>query len=105
MRKLWHVLMNVKIPPKNIHKTTTLEELLGLFPEKKFILMGDNTQHDVSIYLTVAEKFGQSIQYIIIRKVIEKKADESLIAKAREKLAQNNIGFYYADEFPKAFEV
>jgi phosphatidate phosphatase APP1 len=105
MRKLWDVIMNVKIPPKNIHKTSTLEELLGLFPEKKFILMGDNTQQDIPIYLTVAEKFGQSIQYIIIRKVIERKSDETLIAKAREKLKQSNIGFYYADEFPKTFDV
>jgi phosphatidate phosphatase APP1 len=105
MRKLWDVMMNVKIPPRNIHKTSTLEEILNLFPEKKFILMGDNTQHDVSIYLTVAEKFKESIRYIIIRKVVEKKSDETLIAKARNKLKENNIGFYYADEFPKVFEV
>ncbi|MEX2235841.1 MAG: App1 family protein [Cyclobacteriaceae bacterium] len=105
MRKLWHVVMNVKIPARNIHKISTLEEILSLFPEKKFILMGDNTQQDVSIYLSVAEKFGQSIQYIIIRKVIEKKSDETLISKSKERLKENNIGFYYADEFPSSFEV
>ena len=105
MRKLWHVVMNVKFPPRNIHKTTTLEEILDFFPEKKFILMGDNTQHDLSIYLTVAEKYSENIRYIIIRKVIEKRADEVLISKARPTLKANNIGFYYADEFPNAFEL
>jgi phosphatidate phosphatase APP1 len=102
MRKLWDVLMNVKFPPKNTHKTTTLEEMLTLFPEKKFILMGDNTQQDLPIYLSAAEKFGDRIQYIIIRKVFEKKTDESLIAGAREKLNENRVGIYYADEFPES---
>jgi phosphatidate phosphatase APP1 len=82
----------------------TLEELLTLFPEKKFILMGDNTQHDVSIYLSAAEKFSKSIQYIIIRKVREKKSEQTLIANARDLLRRNGIGFYYADEFPKEVE-
>lgn len=105
MRKLWDVVMNVKIPPKNIHKITTLEEIIGLFPEKKFILMGDNTQQDLPIYLSVAEKFRSSIKWIIIRKVIKKKSDETLIEKAREKLKGSGIGLYYADEFPEAFEI
>jgi phosphatidate phosphatase APP1 len=105
MRRLVDVVMNIKFPPANTHKISTLEELLTLFPEKKFILMGDNTQHDLTIYLSMAEKFGKSIQYIIIRKVVEKKADELLIEKAKEKLKANNVGLYYADEFPKTFDV
>ncbi|HET9487655.1 MAG TPA: App1 family protein [Chryseosolibacter sp.] len=105
MRKLWDVFMNVKIPPKNIHKTSTLEEILSMFPEKKFILMGDNTQHDLPIYLTAAEKYHDCIRYIIIRKVVERKSDEVLIAKAKEKLKENNITIYYADEFPHAMEI
>jgi phosphatidate phosphatase APP1 len=105
MRKLWEVMMNVKFPPKNTHKVATLEELLTLFPEKKFILMGDNTQHDLPIYLAAAEKFSERIQYIIIRKVINRKSDEVLIQKSKMKLKENKVGFYYADEFPESFEV
>ena len=105
MRKLWDVIMNIKIPPKNIHKNTTLEEMLTLFPEKKFILMGDNTQHDLPIYLSAVEKFGASIRYIIIRRVIKKKTDETLIEKARPKLEQHNVRFYYAEDFPEVFEL
>lgn len=105
MRKLWDVIMNVKIPPKNTHKVTTLEEMLSLFPEKKFILMGDNTQQDVPIYISAAEKYSASIRYIIIRKVHQKRSDETLIAKEIAKLKQLGVGFYYADEFPKSFEI
>lgn len=105
MRKLVDVIMNIKFPPNNTHKISTLEELLALFPKQKFILMGDNTQHDLSIYLSAVEKFGNSIRYIIIRKVIEKKADELLIEKAKEMLKVNNINLYYSDDFPTSFEI
>ena len=105
MRKLVDVIMNIKFPPKNIHKTTTLEEILTLFPEKKFVLMGDNTQHDLSIYLSTAEKFADRIRCIIIRKVVDRVADQAVIEKAKEMLSKNNIALYYADEFPKSFEV
>jgi phosphatidate phosphatase APP1 len=104
MRKLLHVMMNIKFPPRNIHKITTLEEVINMFPEKRFILMGDNTQHDLSIYLSVAEKFPKSIRYIIIRKVVEKKADEALIGKARASLAATGIRLFYRQEFPENFE-
>lgn len=105
MRKLWHVVMNVKMPPKDMHKITTLEEILSLFPDKKFVLMGDNTQRDLSIYLSAAEKFPSCIRYIIIRKVITKKSEETLIERSIEQLKAKGVGFYYADEFPDAFEI
>ena len=105
MRKLWHVVMNVKMPPKDMHKITTLEEILTLFPNKKFVLMGDNTQRDLSIYLSAAEKFHHCIRYIIIRKVITKKSEETLIQRSIEQLKAKGVGFYYADEFPEAFEM
>lgn len=105
MRKLWDVILNVKIPPKNTHKVTTLEEILSLFPEKKFILMGDNTQQDVPIYISAAEKYSDSIRYIIIRKVLAKKADEILISKEIEKLGKLGVGFYYSDQFPRELGV
>lgn len=100
LRNLWDVLRNVKFPPQNTHKISTLEELLKLFPEKKFILMGDNTQHDLEIYLGVAEKFPANISRIIIRKVVERKADQTLIDSSMEKLSQHNIRIYYAETFP-----
>lgn len=100
MRKLWDVVLNVKVPPKSTHKIITLEELLALFPDRKYILMGDNTQQDLSIYLSAARKYGDRIRYIIIRKVKEKKSDEKVIADARNTLAALGIRFYYADEFP-----
>jgi phosphatidate phosphatase APP1 len=105
LRSLWQVILNIKFPIRNIHKTTTLEDLLAHFPDKKFVLMGDNTQHDLSIYLSVAEKFPKNIQYIIIRKVVERSEDKVLIDKSSEFLKTNNIILHYSDNFPKTFEI
>ncbi|HEX8040529.1 MAG TPA: App1 family protein [Chryseosolibacter sp.] len=100
MRRLWHVVLDMRVPSRNTHKIATIEELMTMFPGKKFILMGDNTQEDVSIYLSIAKKYGDRILYIIIRKVVEKKSDAALIGKAQEHLRECRIGFYYADDFP-----
>jgi phosphatidate phosphatase APP1 len=101
LRSLWDVVTNVKFPLKNTHKINTIEDLMKMFPEKKFILMGDNTQHDLQIYLSVAEKFATNIRYIIIRKVVDRKADEDLIKTAKEKLKGYNIVIHYSETFPQ----
>lgn len=103
MRSLWDLIWNIKFPLLNIHKTNTLEELMKFFPEKKFVLMGDNTQHDLTIYLAVAEKYPENIRYIIIRKVVERHADTALIEKAAK--WKKPVRVYYSDSFPAKFEL
>jgi phosphatidate phosphatase APP1 len=103
MRRLWDVIRNIKFPLFNIHKQQTIEDIIALFPEKKFVLIGDNTQHDLSIYLAAAEKFAKNVRYIIIRKVVDKGSDETLLQKHAEFLKANNITLYYSDKFPYNF--
>jgi hypothetical protein len=85
--------------PKNAHKLGTLQNLMELFPDKQYILIGDNTQHDLSIYLETALKHPDKIKSIVIREVFDRKDDESLVTTAREKLGQLNIGFHYGSSF------
>jgi phosphatidate phosphatase APP1 len=103
LRSLWKVIRNIKFPLRNIHKDETLAEILDLFPEKKFVLIGDNTQHDLAIYLNAAAKYPKNIRYIIIRKVVEKKDDEAVIAKAKETLQGSMTEIFYAKEFSVNF--
>lgn len=105
LRSITDLLFNIKFPVKNTHKISTLEDLLSLFPDKQFVLMGDNTQHDLQIYLSVVEKFGDRIRSIVIRKVGEKPADKVLIEKWRGKLRDHNVQLYYTDSFPAAFQL
>lgn len=105
MRRLWDVIWNVKFPLRNIHKQETIRTLLTLFPDKKFILMGDNTQQDLVIYLEAAEKFPDNIRHIIIRKVVDRNEDHALLERHVEKLKARNINLYYSDKFPESFEI
>lgn len=100
MRRIWDVIWNIKFPVRTIHKEQTLDEILRLFPDRKFVLMGDNTQHDLAIYLDAANKFPRNIRCIIILKVVDRKEDEELIKKNFEKLKSGNIQLYYSSEFP-----
>jgi phosphatidate phosphatase APP1 len=99
LRSLWQVIRNIKLPVRNTHKITTIDDLIAHFPQKKFVLMGDNTQHDLEIYLSVAEKYPKNISQIIIRKVAENPNDKPLILAAAEKLKVNDISFFYSDNF------
>lgn len=86
---------------KNVHKRTMLEKIFELFPDKKYILMGDNTQHDLPIYLEFARLYPNNIRYIIIREVGRKRGDIVLVEKAKEEFSKYNIGLYYDKEFPE----
>ncbi|ABG57746.1 phosphatase domain-containing protein [Cytophaga hutchinsonii] len=105
MRKLRDVFRGKKFPEQSLHKLTTLNLLLRFFPEKKFILVGDNTQHDLDIYLSMAEKFPACIKYIVILKVVKRPADDEVVAYSTERLKQKRIGLYYGNEFPNQFNL
>lgn len=100
MRRLRDVFLGKNFPQQSLHKLTTLNLLLHFFPDKKFILVGDNTQHDLDIYLRMADKFADSIQYIIILKVVDRPADDEIVVYSTELLKRKGIGLYYGTEFP-----
>jgi phosphatidate phosphatase APP1 len=88
------------IRKKHSHKINMLGKLMELFPNKKFILIGDNTQRDLTIYLQIARTFPERIRYIIIRKVRKRKKFIPLITESTAWLKEHNIGFYYEHEYP-----
>jgi phosphatidate phosphatase APP1 len=85
---------------KHSHKMNTLGKIMELFPNKKYILLGDNTQKDLSIYLKLVDMFPDRIRYIIIRKVRERERDAQVIAAAKEKLDKYKIGLHYESFYP-----
>jgi len=103
-RRLWQVLWNIKFPIKNVHKQQTLIDLFDFFPDKQFVLMGDNTQHDLPIYLEAATQYPRQVSHIIIRKVVTREEDEAMIAEHREKLIETDVKIHYGDDFPNPFE-
>lgn len=85
---------------KNPHKAVMLEKIFDLFSDKKFILIGDNTQHDLAIYTEIATKYPGRIRYIIIREVHKRKQATVMANHARKELAEHGIGLHYDTEFP-----
>jgi phosphatidate phosphatase APP1 len=100
LRSMWDVIRNIKLPLKNQHKIQTLEELLAFFPNKSFILIGDNTQSDLQIYIDIAKKYKDRVKFIIIRRVLAND-DEKVIHEAAKVLAPHGVRFFYDDLFPK----
>lgn len=51
------------------HKLEAIRTILRFYPEHRFLLMGDNGQHDVEIYAEVVKQFPQRIGAVFIRDV------------------------------------
>lgn len=98
--KQYKRIRQLVIRKKHSHKINVLEKLIEFFPNKKFILIGDNTQRDLTIYLEIAKAFPEKIRHIIIRKVRKRKKFIPLITESRVWLKEHNIGFYYEQEYP-----
>ncbi len=59
---------------KHEGKLLRIVRIMEAFPNQKFVLLGDNSQHDPSIYAAVAEKYRANVHGIYIRNVRPSKA-------------------------------
>jgi phosphatidate phosphatase APP1 len=103
LRRLRDVLRYWKLSESERHKMKMLDEIFPLFPDKKFALIGDNTQHDLVIYLEAARKYPEAIKYILIRKVADRPEDETLIRREHAYLGESRIQLFYGESFPSEF--
>jgi phosphatidate phosphatase APP1 len=51
------------------HKLAAIRTILAFYPDFRFLLIGDNGQHDVAIYANVVAEFGQRVAGVFIRDV------------------------------------
>lgn len=64
---------NRKDTSEKPQKQKEIIDILNLYPEKQFILIGDGGEHDPDIYIEIAESFPNRIKAIYIRSVKHKK--------------------------------
>lgn len=62
---------------KHSGKFTRIVRIIEAFPKQQFILLGDDTQEDPSIYASVVEHFPGQIQCVYIRQVHKKNQPET----------------------------
>lgn len=101
MIRLRDVIRYRKLPSPEVHKLKMLDEIIPFFSPCKFVLVGDNTQYDLRIYLSAAKKYPDRISHIFIRKVKSVANGNPDIDEIRERLAKENIQLYYSNEFPE----
>jgi phosphatidate phosphatase APP1 len=99
MRRLRDFIRYRKLPTPEVHKMKMLNILIPLFPDKNFVLIGDNTQYDLSIYLTAAKNYPDNIKAIYIRRAIPLPDEYKKIPELKATLAKSQIEFHYSDDF------
>lgn len=81
------------------HKRIKIERILTMYPDRQFILLGDNGQHDPYIYLQIAEAYPRQVKGIYIRAV--KKSHRKKVNEVFEKIdatAIPNLQFKHSAE-------
>lgn len=63
-------------------KYHVIRTLFGLFPERRFVLVGDSGEKDPEIYGSIARKYPQQIERILIRRVEGRKWTRKRVDKA-----------------------
>lgn len=71
------------------HKKVKIERIMKMYPDKSFILLGDNGQHDPYIYLKIAEAFPGQVKAIYIRAV--KKSHRDKVQEVLTKIDEMSI--------------
>jgi phosphatidate phosphatase APP1 len=59
------------------YKKTEIRKILGKFPQRRFVLVGDSGEHDPEVYATIAREYPDQVQGIFIRAVVEEHLDRA----------------------------
>ena len=71
-------------PSHGTHKLEQIEKILNMFPDQKFLLMGDSGQHDPEIYQEVIRRHPTQILACTIRDVTTARRDSQVAQIAAE---------------------
>jgi phosphatidate phosphatase APP1 len=78
------------------YKSKHLRELLQNLPDKKFILLGDDTQRDMDVYTEIVNEFKSQIRMVFIRQTRIKRTE--LQETKWEALNNTGVESYYFDD-------
>ena len=87
---------------KHSGKFTRIVRIIETYPHLKFTLLGDDTQEDPNIYLSVAEHFPENIFAVYIRKV--NKGNFEKVKAVTEKIESAGVHCCYFEHSREAIE-
>ncbi|SFE49042.1 App1 family protein [Thermoflexibacter ruber] len=79
------------------HKLAQIQRIMALFPNLKFILIGDSGQHDPEIYLEAIQTYPERVLSVYIRDVSAEKRDAE-IAQIAEKAQALGVEMIFAQD-------
>lgn len=83
---------------RGAHKGVAIDEILELYPQLPFILVGDSGQEDPEIYREVVRRFPQRVLAIYIRNVTRDPLRATSIAALAEEVARAGSTLILADD-------
>jgi phosphatidate phosphatase APP1 len=86
------------------HKGTAIRQLLALYPELPFILIGDSGQHDPEIYSEIVHDHPDRILAVYIRNVSQHPERSAAIRKLAEEVVDAHASLVLADDTMAAAE-
>lgn len=86
------------------HKSGRIRELLTLFPDLPFLLIGDSGEQDPFIFAKAVENFPGRIQHVFIRDVAKRKEKPEMESLARA-CQQYGTGFTFFDEAEEILQI
>lgn len=78
------------------HKLAGIEPILEIYPQRRFILIGDSGEQDPEIYAKVARKYPEQIVAVFIRNVTNETSDNPRFSAVRAQLG--DVRFELFDE-------
>lgn len=92
--KKWYELLKTG-KTRHEGKGIRIARIMDVFPQQKFVLLGDNSQKDPEIYASIARKFPNKLYAIYIRNIRPGKKEESIALM--QGITNENIHTYIFD--------
>lgn len=93
-RSIFKIKSSKNIEKKYSHKISRIVDILELFPDKKFILIGDSSQGDPEVYTSITTNYPNRIKAILIRDITNN-SRRNILTKYKKDLDGINVPFIF----------
>jgi hypothetical protein len=101
--RLHHHMLRRLLLIRRRGKTATMHALLRAFPQRQFVLVGDSSELDPEIYVSLARSYPKQVWGIFIREVAARPVDLERQRKLQRRLEVKHFQiFREADELPRS---
>lgn len=95
----WDISFNALSSARHFeHKSVAIRNVIQLYPDLKFVLIGDTSQHDPEIYRQIVAEFPERVTAIYIRDVTRREDRSSSIQRLAEEVRESASTLVLAED-------